>query len=104
MNSPKRSITATIEGNVIDVIYVDELEIHAVLSYHCASYCVWPGPLLIVLYMTRTAKILDTPELEQAPEDMLSQFYFLFCLLLFKYGKLGKMKERQRTVRKFWNI
>ena len=38
MISPKHSISATIEGNVIDSRYVGELEIHVVLPYHCATY------------------------------------------------------------------
>ena len=47
--SPMRSISATIEGNVVDVIYAGELEIHPVLTHHCATYSVWPSPLLIAL-------------------------------------------------------
>ena len=32
-----------IEGNVVDIIYVGELEIYTILMYHCASYSVaWP--------------------------------------------------------------
>ena len=42
-------VTATIDGNVIGITYVGELEIHTVLTYHCATYSVWPGPLFIVL-------------------------------------------------------
>ena len=40
-NDLKHSISATIEGNVTDIIYVGELEIHTVLTYHCAG--VAPG-------------------------------------------------------------
>ena len=61
MTSPKHNISATIEGNAVDIIYVGELEIHTVLTYHCANYSVWPGSLLIVLYLALTAKTLDTP-------------------------------------------
>ena len=32
--SPKHSITATIEANVIYFIYVGELELHSALTYH----------------------------------------------------------------------
>ena len=60
MRSPEHSIIAAIEGNVIDVIYVGEREIHIVLTYHCAAYILWPGPLLIVLYLALSAKTLDT--------------------------------------------
>ena len=42
-------ISATIEGDVVDIIYAEELEIHTALTYHCATYNVWPGPLLIAL-------------------------------------------------------
>ena len=41
MVSSKHSISATMEGNVIYIIYVDELEILTVLMYHCATYNVW---------------------------------------------------------------
>ena len=57
----KHSISATIDVNVIDIIYVGELEIHTILTYQCAKYCVWPGPLVVVPYLTLTAKTLDTP-------------------------------------------
>ena len=60
---PKHSISAIIEGNIIDIIYVGELEIHTVLSYHCAIYSVWPNLLLIVLFLALNAKSLDTPDL-----------------------------------------
>ena len=87
--SPKDSITATIEGNVMGIIFhfssfqlkffihggpinqgwllfrgpwMGELEIHNVLS-HYAKYSVWPSPLLIVLYFALIAKTLDTPVL-----------------------------------------
>ena len=52
MINPKYSITPTIERNVIDIIYVGELGIHTVLTYHCATFvrgpircllfCIWP--------------------------------------------------------------
>ena len=61
MIRPKHSITATIENNVIDFIYVGELEMHTVVTYQCATYSVWPGPLLIVLYLALTAKTYETP-------------------------------------------
>ena len=61
--SPKYNISASIEGNGIDIIYASELEIDTVLTYHCATYIVWPDPLLIVLYLVLTAKILGTPDL-----------------------------------------
>ena len=60
MISPKHIINATITANVVDIIYVGELEIHTALTYHCATYSVWPGPLLIVLYLALTAKPLET--------------------------------------------
>ena len=60
MISPKHSIGASTEGNVIDTIYVGELEIYTVSTYHYSTYNVWPGPLLIVLY-----KSLDTPVLDE---------------------------------------
>jgi len=63
MISPKHGITSTIEGNAIDIIYVGELEIHKALKYHYANYRVWPGPLLIVLYLALTAKTLGTLDL-----------------------------------------
>ena len=56
--APKHSITAAIEGNVIDIIYAGELEIHIVLTYHCATYSMWLGPLVIFLYLDLTAKTL----------------------------------------------
>ena len=62
--SPKHSISATFGGNGIDIIYVGELKVHAVLSYHYATYSVWPGPLLIVLYLALTSESLDTPALK----------------------------------------
>ena len=65
MISPKYSITATIKSNVIGIAYLGELEIHAVLMYHCATYSVWPGQLHLVLYLALTAKTMDTP----APND-----------------------------------
>ena len=63
MISAKHSVSATIESNVIDIVYVDEIEIHTVLTYHCATYTVWPGPFLVVLYLALNAKSLDTPAL-----------------------------------------
>ena len=38
MIRPKHSISTAIEDNII---YVGELEIHTVLTYHCATYSVW---------------------------------------------------------------
>ena len=57
MISRKNSITATIEGNVIDIIYVGEGEIHRVLTYHYATYIDRHGPLLIVLYLILAVKL-----------------------------------------------
>ena len=37
MISPKQSITSSIEANVIEITYVGELEVHTVLTYHCAT-------------------------------------------------------------------
>ena len=45
--SPKDSITATIEGNVIDILYVSELKMNTVLTYHGAICSVWPGTYLL---------------------------------------------------------
>ena len=63
MISPKHSITLSIEGNAIDD---DKLEIRTVLTYHCATYSVLHGPLLIVLYWALAAKALDTPCLDNS--------------------------------------
>ena len=60
---PKHSIAAVIEGNIINVIYVGELDIHTVLKHRCAIYSVWSSPLLIGLYLALTAKTWDTPGL-----------------------------------------
>ena len=43
--NPKYSVAATVEGNVIDIIYVVKLEVHTVLAYHCANYRAWLGLL-----------------------------------------------------------
>ena len=43
MISPEHNIIESItimEGNVIDMICLDVLEIHTVLKYHCATYSV----------------------------------------------------------------
>ena len=64
MDNPEHSISATIEGSVSYIIDAGELEIHTVLTYHCATYSVRPGPLTVVLYLALTAKSLDTPGLE----------------------------------------
>ena len=60
MKSLKHSINDTIEGKVIDIIYVGEREIHTILTYHYAR--VYPGPLLIVLCLAPSAKNFDTPD------------------------------------------
>ena len=39
----KASITATIEGNAIDIIYVGVLEIHTVLTCYCATIVCGPA-------------------------------------------------------------
>ena len=75
--SPEHSINATIEANVIDPIYVDELEIYTVLTYHCATYSLWPGPLLIVLYLALNAKGVSTP--------VLKLLWLTFCFILKGY-------------------
>ena len=72
MISPQHSITATIEGKVIDVTYVGELEIHAVLTYHCATYSVLPGP---PLYLALTAKTLNTLVLEAVNKVQVAHFW-----------------------------
>ena len=49
----------------------------------------WPGPLLIVLYLALTAKTLDTPAITQwflkwvrsSPRDSVSQFLEFGCLV-----------------------
>ena len=56
MTSLKHSTTATTEGNVTDIIYIGKLEIYTVLTYHCATYSVWPIPLVNILYLVLTAK------------------------------------------------
>ena len=63
MISPEHRINATIEGNVIDIIYEGELEINKLITYHCASFSVWAGSLRIVLYLALPAKSLETPAL-----------------------------------------
>ena len=63
MIGPEHRINATIDINVIDIIYESELEIHTLITYHCASYSVWHGSLLIVLYLALPAKSMDTPAL-----------------------------------------
>ena len=83
----KHSISATIDINVIDTIYVGELEIHRVLTYHCATYSVWPSPLLIVLYLVLTAKTLDTSDLHSFESNRGTDFfvvvvYFILSRLL----------------------
>ena len=40
MISAEHIITAANEGNVIDVIYVEELEIHTALTCHYVTYSV----------------------------------------------------------------
>ena len=37
MTCPKHNISSTTEGNFIDILYVGELEIHIVLTYHYAT-------------------------------------------------------------------
>ena len=63
MISSKHCISATTEGNVVDTIYVGELETPLVLTYHCATCSVRPGPLFIALYLALNAEGLDTPEI-----------------------------------------
>ena len=57
MTSSKHNISATNEGNVIDITYVGELEICTVLRYGCATDSVWPGPFVIVLYLALNEKL-----------------------------------------------
>ena len=76
MISAKHCITGTIEGNGIDIIYIGELEIHTVLMYHCATYSVSSGSLLIVLYLALTAKSLDTPVLCYKYQWQYSRTYY----------------------------
>ena len=64
MSSLEQSISATIEGNAIYIIYVSELEIFTVITYHCATYSAWPGPFLTVLYLALNAKRLGTSDLQ----------------------------------------
>ena len=61
--SPKQSINATTEGNATDTIYIGELVIDTVSTYHCATHSVWPGQLLIALYLAPNAESLGTPAL-----------------------------------------
>ena len=60
MISSNHSITAIIEGNDIDR-YVGVLEVHTELTYHYATYSVWPSPLLVALYLALAAKCLHAP-------------------------------------------
>ena len=77
MINAMRSIIATIEGNVFDIIYVGELEIHTVLMCHCAAYSLWPAPLYIALYLALAAKALDIPGLEFLSETFISSALFI---------------------------
>ena len=65
MLSTKHSIAVTIDGNAIDFIHTGEIEIQHSEStqYEGITYRVWPGLSFIVLYLARTAKSLDTPDL-----------------------------------------
>ena len=54
MKSPKHSITANIEGNVIDIIYIGEQEINTVLKLYSATYSMLPGQLLTAMYLALT--------------------------------------------------
>ena len=71
----KHNITATIEGNVIDIIYVGEPEIQIVLTNSYLTYRVWPGPLLIVLYLALSAKTLDTLALNVKLQNVECMLY-----------------------------
>ena len=73
----KHSIIFTIEGNVFDIIYVGELEVHTVLMCHCATYSLWPAPLYIALYLALAAKTLDIPGREFLSETLISQALFI---------------------------
>ena len=55
--NPKDSITAPTESNVH---IIRELQIHTVIMFQYVTSCVWPGPLLIFLYLALTKKTLDT--------------------------------------------
>ena len=69
------SISTTNECNFIGITYVGELEVHAVVTCHCAKYSVCPGPLLIVLNLALIANALDTP-------GLIPHICFKSCLLL----------------------
>ena len=47
MVSPKHNINVTIEGTVIDIIYVGELEMYIVLTYRCANIVCDPARCLM---------------------------------------------------------
>ena len=64
MISQKHCISAIIECNVIDAIYVGKLEIQVVLTCHYPTCSVWPGPLLIALNLALNAESLDNPVLD----------------------------------------
>ena len=49
-----------------------------VLTYHCATYSVWPSLLLIVLYLALTAKPFETPALDIVEYFMLKKDKFNF--------------------------
>ena len=55
--SQKHSIAATIDSNVIDIIYVDELEMYKVVMRHYVTYSVRPGLLLNSLYLALIVKL-----------------------------------------------
>ena len=61
MIGPEHSISATIEGSVIDVTYVAELQVHTVLTYHVLLIVCGPARCLLVPILALNAKSLDTP-------------------------------------------
>ena len=56
MISPKHSIIATITGNVIDITYVGEREIHTVFTYYRVTYHCLARPVAYCSALALTVK------------------------------------------------
>ena len=63
-DNPKHSINATVEGIVIDLIYIRQAgNPHSLNLSLCYLWCVWPGLSPIALYLALNAKSLNAPTL-----------------------------------------
>ena len=102
-DNSKHSISATIGGNVIDIIYIGKLEIHTVLSYHLATYSVWPGPLFIVLHLALTAKTFDAPGIDVKQVNVKKSWKtWKTWKIGYFYKKSGKTWNSQGTLYNFY--